>query len=73
LTSKHPASAALAELGPGRSGAKRWAPPDELVDDIVGARRAGASFDCIARTLSLNGVQVSMNAVGRWLKDRGVD
>jgi hypothetical protein len=70
--SKHPASLALAELGPGKSGARRWAPPDELVDDIIAARQGDASFEAIARALSKNGVEVSQNAVSRWLRDRGV-
>jgi hypothetical protein len=71
-TTKHPASAALAELGKGKAGARLWAPPPELEADIIAARQGGASFDNIARALSRNGVQVSLNAVSRWLRDRDV-
>jgi hypothetical protein len=76
VTKKQPASAALAELaelGRRKAGARRWAPPAELEADIIAARQAGTSFDNIARALCRNGVEVSLNAVSRWLRDRDID
>jgi hypothetical protein len=73
VTKKHPASAALAGIGKGKAGARRWAPPAELEADIIAARVGGGSFENIARALTQNGVPIAANAVQRWLRDRDVD